>query len=161
TLMNERVSIGNSTAVPREQGAIGSAAGTWRQHPELRTHELHQRLLSLWAQAEVARLAGERLRQQIAAGPPRPQGPAAQLTFARLNQEISGFEVELLGAGGLGYDDWSMRREGSSDWSRGAGYRYLRAKGNSIEGGTSEIMRNIIAERVLRLPAEPRTDTNV
>ncbi len=161
TLMNERVSIGNATSVPREASAIGFAASTWRQHPELRTHELHQRLLSLWAQAEVARLAGERLRQQIAAGQPGPEGSAAKLTFARLNQEISGFEIDLLGAGGLAYDDWSMRRAGSSDWSRGAAYRYLRAKGNSIEGGTSEIMRNIIAERVLRLPAEPRSDTNV
>jgi alkylation response protein AidB-like acyl-CoA dehydrogenase len=57
------------------------------------------------------------------------------------------------------YDDWTMRRDASSDYARGAGYRFLRAKGNSIEGGTSEVMRNIIAERVLRLPAEPRTDT--
>jgi alkylation response protein AidB-like acyl-CoA dehydrogenase len=148
--------------VPRESGSsIGYAANAWRQHPELRTHELHQRLLSLWAQAEVARLAGERLRQQLAAGQPGPDGSAAKLTFARLNQEISGFEIELLGADGLTYDDWSMRRDGSSDYARGAGYRYLRAKGNSIEGGTSEILRNIIAERVLGLPAEPRTDTNV
>ena len=54
-----------------------------------------------------------------------------------------------------------MRRPGTSDWTRGAGYRYLRAKGNSIEGGTSEILRNIIGDRVLRLPPEPRTDTNV
>ena len=125
----------------------------------MRTHDLHQRLLSLWAQAEVARLAGERLRQQISAGEPGPEGSAAKLTFARLNQEVSAFEVEFLGADGLTYDDWTMRRDGSSDYDRGPGYRYLRAKGNSIEGGTSEIMRNIIAERVLRLPAEPRTDT--
>ena len=161
TLMNERVSIGNATSVPREQGSIGFVATTWRQRPELRTHELHQRLLNLWAQAEVARLAGERLRQQLAAGEPGPEGSAAKLTFARLNQEISALEVELLGADGLTYDDWSMRRTGSSDWTRGAGYRYLRAKGNSIEGGTSEILRNIIGDRVLRLPPEPRTDTNV
>jgi alkylation response protein AidB-like acyl-CoA dehydrogenase len=159
TLMNERVSIGNSTAIPRESGGIGFAATEWRQHPALRTHDLHQRLLSLWAQAEVARLAGERLRQQMAAGEPGPEGSAAKLTFARLNQEISAFEVEFLGADGLVYDDWTMRRDGSSDYARGAGYRFLRAKGNSIEGGTSEVMRNIIAERVLRLPAEPRTDT--
>jgi alkylation response protein AidB-like acyl-CoA dehydrogenase len=160
TLMNERVSIGNGSSVPRES-MIGYAAGAWRQRPELRTHELHQRLLSLWAQAEVARLAGQRLRQQIAAGEPGPEGSAAKLTFARLNQEISGFEIELLGGEGLTYDDWSMRRAGSSDWARNAAYRYLRAKGNSIEGGTSEVLRNIIAERVLRLPPEPRTDTNV
>jgi alkylation response protein AidB-like acyl-CoA dehydrogenase len=159
TLMNERVSIGNATSVPRETGVIGFAAATWRQRPELRTQELHQRLLALWAQAETARLAGERLRQQIAAGEPGPEGSAGKLTFARLNQEISGFEIELLGAEGLTYDDWTMRREGSSDYTRGAGYRFLRSKGNSIEGGTSEILRNIIAERVLRLPAEPRTDT--
>jgi alkylation response protein AidB-like acyl-CoA dehydrogenase len=161
TLMNERVSIGNATSVPRETGVIGFAAATWRQRPELRTQELHQRLLALWAQAETARLAGERLRQQIAAGEPGPEGSAGKLTFARLNQEISGFEIELLGAEGLTYDDWTMRREGSSDYARGAGYRFLRSKGNSIEGGTSEILRNIIAERVLRLPAEPRTDTTV
>jgi alkylation response protein AidB-like acyl-CoA dehydrogenase len=160
TLMNERVSIGNATSTPRES-LTGYVASAWRQQPELRTHELHQRLLSLWAQAEVARLAGERLRQQIAAGEPGPEGSAAKLTFARLNQEISGFEIELLGAGGLTYDDWSMRRSGSSDWTRNAAYRYLRAKGNSIEGGTSEVLRNIIAERVLGLPAEPRTDTKV
>jgi hypothetical protein len=55
-----------------------------------------------------------------------------------------------------------MRRPSIVDWrQRSPGYRYLRAKGNSIEGGTSEILANIIAERVLGLPAEPRTDTTV
>jgi alkylation response protein AidB-like acyl-CoA dehydrogenase len=161
TLMNERVSIGNATSVPRETGTIGFAATTWRQRPELRTHDLHQRLLALWAQAEVARLAGERLRQQLTAGQPGPEGSAGKLTFARLNQDITGFELELLAADGLTYDDWTMHRDTSSDYSRGAGYRFLRSKGNSIEGGTSEIMRNIIAERVLGLPAEPRTDTKL
>jgi alkylation response protein AidB-like acyl-CoA dehydrogenase len=161
TLMNERVSIGSGRSVAREESLIGYAAASWRNHPERRTHELHQRLLRLWAEAEVARLAGERLRQQLAAGEPGPEGSAAKLTMARLNQEITGFEVEFAGSDGLRYDDWSMRREGSSDYARGPGYRYLRSKGNSIEGGTSEILRNIIAERVLGLPAEPRADKGV
>jgi alkylation response protein AidB-like acyl-CoA dehydrogenase len=161
TLMNERVSIGGGV-VPREGGMIGPAAAAWRAHPERRTAGLHDRMLRLWADAEVARLAGARLRQQLAAGQPGPEGSAAKLVFARLNQEISGFEVELAGPEGLRYDDWTMRRpESVSFYGRGPGYRYLRSRGNSIEGGTSEILRNIIAERVLGLPPEIRVDSGV
>jgi alkylation response protein AidB-like acyl-CoA dehydrogenase len=162
TLMSERVNIGASRAAPREASMIGPAAATWRSRPELRTPGLHDRLLRLWTEADVARLAGARLRQMLAAGQPGPEGSAAKLVFARLNQEISGFEVELSGTDGLRYDDWSMRRpEHSNFYGRGPGYRYLRARGNSIEGGTSEILRNIIAERVLGLPPEPRVDKDV
>ena len=161
TLMNERVAIGGY-AMPREGGMIGGAARAWREHPEQRTPGLHDRLLRLWAEAEIARLAGLRMRQQLAAGHPGPEGSAAKIVFARLNQEISGFEVELAGADGLRYDDWTMRLPAHADFfGRGPGYRYLRAKGNSIEGGTSEILRNIIAERVLGLPPEPRVDKDV
>ncbi|RKT02748.1 alkylation response protein AidB-like acyl-CoA dehydrogenase [Streptomyces sp. 3211.6] len=158
TLMNERVSIGGMR-LPREGGMIAPVAAAWRERPGLRTHALHQRLLGLWVEAEVARLTGERLRQQLAAGQPGPEGSGMKLTFARLNQEISGLEVELLGEEGLVYEDWTMRRPETVDFTgRDAGYRYLRAKGNSIEGGTSEILLNIVAERVLGLPAEPRDD---
>ena len=161
TLMNERVAIGGG-ALPREGGMVGMVTAIWREHPELRTPGLHDRLVRLWAEAEVARLSGERLRQLLAAGQPGPEGSAAKVVFARLNQELSALELELSGADGLRYDDWSLRRpETVSFLTRGAGYRYLRARGNSIEGGTSEILRNIIAERVLGLPAEPRADTRV
>ncbi|KOX48638.1 acyl-CoA dehydrogenase [Streptomyces sp. NRRL F-7442] len=161
TLNNERVAIGG-TPVPREGGMIGKVAATWRERPELRTHDLHQRLLGLWVEAEVARLTGVRLRQQLAAGQPGPEGAGMKLGFARLNQEISGLEVELLGEEGLLYDDWTLRRPELVDFTgRDAGYRYLRSKGNSIEGGTSEVLLNIVAERVLGLPAEPRTDKDV
>jgi len=161
TLMNERVAIGSRPA-PRDGGMSGVVAQTWRDHPENHTPETHDRLLDLWTQAEALRLAGIRLRQQLAVGSPGPEGSAMKLAFARLAQQLSGLEVELLGEDGLRYDDWTLRRPDMVDFTgREPGYRYLRAKGNSIEGGTSEVLRNIIAERVLGLPTEPRTDTKV
>ena len=102
------------------------------------------------------------LRQKLAAGAPGPEGSAMKLTFARLAQELSGLEVEMLGEVGLRYGDWAMVRPDFVEFTgRDAGYRYLRAKGNSIEGGTSEILRNIIAERVLGLRSEIRVDKDV
>ncbi|GAA3965991.1 acyl-CoA dehydrogenase [Thermobifida alba] len=161
TLMNERVSIGGRPE-PREGGLVGIVSDLWRTRPELRTRGLHEELLRLWVAAEAARLTKERLRQQMAVGQPGPEGSAAKLSFAELNQRLSGLELELLGAEGLTYDDWTFRRPERPDLlGRGAGFRYLRSRGNSIEGGTSEILRTIIAERVLGLPAEPRVDKDV
>ncbi|WP_433469600.1 acyl-CoA dehydrogenase family protein [Spirillospora sp. CA-128828] len=161
TLMNERVAIGGNAA-PRESGMIGVVAALWRDRPELRTPGLHDALLRAWVETEAARLTGARLRQQLTAGQPGPEGSGAKLAFAKLNQEVSGLELELLGEDGLRYDDWTMRRPSEVDFTRRSpGYRYLRAKGNSIEGGTSEILRNIIAERVLGLPGEIRVDKDV
>ncbi|MFI6906503.1 acyl-CoA dehydrogenase family protein [Nonomuraea sp. NPDC050394] len=159
TLMNERVAIGG-TPGRRGGGMIGVVSDTWRSSPGLRTPELHQRLLKLWVESEVTRLSAVRLREQLAAGQPGPEGSGMKLSFAKLNQELTGLDLEL--RRDLGYDDWSFRRSEDVDMlGRGPGYRYLRAKGNSIEGGTSEILRNIVSERVLGLPSEPRIDKDV
>ena len=162
TLNSERVAIGGG-ATARESGMIGVVADTWRRsRPERRTPELHDRLLSLWVESDLARLTGLRLRQKLAAGQLGPEGAAMKLSFARINQQLSGLELELLGEDGLRYSDWTMARPEEVDMTgRDAGYRYLRARGNSIEGGTSEILRSLVAERVLGLPREPRVDGNV
>ncbi|MDG4769864.1 acyl-CoA dehydrogenase family protein [Solwaraspora sp. WMMD792] len=158
TLMNERVAIGGRP-LAREGGMIGVLTDVWRRHPEVRRTGPHQDLLRLWVRAEAARLTALRLRQQLVAGQPGPEGSAVKLSFAELNQLISGLEIEVSGAAGLRHDDWTMRRPEEPDLlGRTATYRYLRARGNSIEGGTSEILRNVIAERVLGLPSEPRVD---
>ena len=141
---------------------IGVLTREWRSRPELRTHAMHDALLQGWVASEAARLAGLRLTQQLAVGHPGPEGSASKIVYARLMQQLSGLELELLGEDGLRHDDWTMRRAEVVDFvSRSPGYRYLRAKGNSIEGGTSEILRNIIAERVLGLPSEMRVDKDV
>jgi alkylation response protein AidB-like acyl-CoA dehydrogenase len=160
TLNNERVAIGSGAG--REAGMIGKVAATWRERPELHTPELQDRLLKLWVDAEAARITGRQLAQKLASGQPGPEGSMMKLLFARVAQQLSGLEVELLGEDGLRFEDgqgWTMVRPERVEFTgRDAGYRYLRAKGNSIEGGTSEIIRNIVSERVLGLPAEHRTD---
>jgi alkylation response protein AidB-like acyl-CoA dehydrogenase len=161
TLNNERVAIGGGP-VPRESGMVGVVAKSWRANPARRRPDLHGRLMELWVESEAARLTGQRLRQKLAVGQPGPEGAAMKLSFARLAQRLSGLELELLGEEGLRYDDWTLRRPLEVDFlGRGPGYRYLRAKGNSIEGGTSEILLNIVAERVLGLPPEHRVDRDV
>jgi alkylation response protein AidB-like acyl-CoA dehydrogenase len=161
TLNSERVAIGGGGS-GRESGMVGVLAKTWREHPERRGAGQHDRLMRLWVDNEVARMTGQRLRQKLAAGEPGPEGSAMKLTFARIAQEASGMELELLGDEGLRASDWTMKRPQHVDFTgRDAVYRYLRAKGNSIEGGTSEILRNVISERVLGLPSEPRVDTGI
>ncbi|GAA0630374.1 acyl-CoA dehydrogenase family protein [Sporichthya brevicatena] len=160
TLMNERVQYTSGPA-PRGSGPIGCVVEAWRAHPEQRTAGLQTRLLELWVDAEVARLAAARLGQQIAAGQPGPEGSAAKLEYARLNQAISSLELDLLGDDGLRYADYTTRMPVMEpEETKEPGWRYLRSRANSIEGGTSEILRNIVAERVLGLPAEPRADKN-
>ncbi|WP_204803529.1 acyl-CoA dehydrogenase family protein [Mycobacterium riyadhense] len=162
TLNNERVAIGSRSGVPREGGHIGKVTEAWRTDPALRNPAMHDQMMRLWVEAEVLRLSGERLRQRAASGQPGPEGAGMKVAFARLAQQISGFEIELHPETGLHYDDWTLRRPETVDLvGREPGYRYLRARGNSIEGGTSEILRNTISERILGLPGEHRVDKTV
>ncbi|HTM84275.1 MAG TPA: acyl-CoA dehydrogenase family protein [Mycobacterium sp.] len=162
TLNSERLAIGSILGSEREGPIVAKVADAWRNEPDLRNPAMHDELMRLWVDAEVARLTGERLRQQLSIGQLGPEGAGLKITFARLAQAISGFGVELHGESGLRYDEWTMRRTERVDFTaRGPGYRYLRAKGTSIEGGTSEILRNTIAERILGLPGEHRVDKDV
>lgn len=162
TLNNERVAAGSVSGTAREDGMIGSVVEAWRADPSLRNPAMHDELMRLWVEAEVVRLAGERLRQRLTAGQPGPEGAGLKLTFARLAQAISGFDVQLHNESGLRYDDWTMRRPERVDFTgREPTYRYLHARGFSIGGGTSEILRNTIAERILGLPSEHRVDKDI
>jgi alkylation response protein AidB-like acyl-CoA dehydrogenase len=162
TLNNERVAIGSMAGGTREGGIIGKVTDAWRAQPQLRNRAMHDELMRLWVDAEVIRLTALRLRQRMAVGQPGPEGAGMKVAFARLAQAVSGFEIELHPEEGLQYDDWTMRQpEGVDFTGREPGYRYLRAKGNSIEGGTSEILRNTIAERILSLPPEHRVDKDI
>ena len=160
TLNGERVSIGSGA--PREGGMIGVVASAWRSSTKYRSPVLRDELIRHWVDAEVQRTSGTLLNQKLAAGRPGPEGSGAKVSFARTAQALSDLDLRMRGVDGLRYDSWEDRRPAEySMTGRNPVYRYLRAKGNSIEGGTTEIILNIIAEKVLGLPGEHRTDKDV
>ena len=160
TLMNERVSIGGSVA-PRGSGFIGLAVQLWHKHPDAGP-VLRDRLMQLWIEAETLRLTSIRAAQGSRAGTPGPEGSTSKLHFAELNKRIIELCVDLLGAEGMLYDSYEMQRPVDAGGLGGGPQKlFLRSRANSIEGGTSEIMRNILGERVLGLPGEPRADKGV
>ena len=85
----------------------------------------------------------------------------AKLEFAEFNKLLYSFCIDLMGAAGLVGFDYTFRRPTELDAtgsSMGLQHAFLRVRANSIEGGTSEILRNILGEQVLGLPGEPRVD---
>ena len=161
TLMNERVAIG-TTQLPRGGGAIADTVAVWEEMGHTDPY-LRDELMKLWCEAEALRLTGIRADQMRTRGTPGPEGSTAKLYWADLNKRISAFTVNLMGAQGLllpgGYEFLAPAEAGTARFSRQKSF--LRARANSIEGGTSEIMKNILGERVLGLPGEPRVDKDL
>ncbi len=163
TLMNERVSIGG-TVPARGSGLIGDALAIWRERwggrHDAYALALRSDLMAAWVRNEVGRLTNWRASDLRRAGTPGPEGSVAKLAFAEENQRTSELCVDLLGAQGMLYGSaYPLVRPVESAMTGGdARKAFLRMRANSIEGGTSEVMRNIIGERVLGLPGEPRVD---
>jgi alkylation response protein AidB-like acyl-CoA dehydrogenase len=161
TLMNERVAIGN-TQLPRGGGAIADAVAVWGEKGYTDEY-LRDELMKLWCEAEALRLTSMRAEQSRVVGTPGPEGATSKLYWADLNQRISEFTVDLMGADGMlfpdGYKYLRPEEAGTARLTRQKSF--LRARANSIEGGTSEIMKNILGERVLGLPGEPRVDKDL
>jgi len=157
TLMNERVFIGGDVP-PRGSGLIGEAVKIWKER-KLDNPAHRDELMKLWIRADVVRLTNERARQMRTVGAPGPEGSTGKLASAELNKDITDFAVTLMGADGLLYGSYEMRRPepGQDNYSE-MPRMFLRMRANSIEGGTSEIMRNILGERVLGLPGDIRVD---
>jgi len=180
TLMNERTSIGGGTATPeRGSGAIAEAVRLWREevagrHPaDRRGTDRHparsnaaglDRLMQLWCETEALRLTNIRASQNRKAGNPGPEGSIAKLMFAEVNKRVYDFCIDLLGPAGLVGYDYEMKRAESLGLTGPAGSArkmFVRSRANSIEGGTSEIQRNILGERVLGLPGDVRVDKDL
>ncbi|MCE2763180.1 MAG: acyl-CoA dehydrogenase family protein [Ilumatobacteraceae bacterium] len=162
TLMNERVSIGG--AIPAKgSGPIRDALKVWKDLPaDRRDPATRDELMSLWVRAELLRLTNIRASQNRKMGDPGPEGSIAKLAMAELNKDIYSFAVSLLGADGMLFPSGYQKiRPEQAMGLENPQKAFLRSRANSIEGGTSEVMRNILGERVLGLPGDVRVDRDV
>jgi alkylation response protein AidB-like acyl-CoA dehydrogenase len=139
TLMNERAGLGFFLQVRLRQLLDGVFAEA-QARGLLEDPVVADRLGELHLKAEIIRLTAYRgLTATEKYGQPGPEGSLTKWMWSEANQQLTQFAADLLGAEAL---------QSGSRWA----YELLRARGNSIEGGTTEILKNIVAERVLGLP---------
>ena len=150
-LMFERVSIG-----------AGGGALNARRSPELaalaraldRASDpvIRQGLADLHIREEIKEYIGQRIRSSVATGRvPGPEGSIAKLNGAVLARRTRDLAMSIIGTAGQAWDDRDPSSEVAARWSSFC----ISAAGVSIAGGTDEVQRNIIGERVLGLPREP------
>jgi alkylation response protein AidB-like acyl-CoA dehydrogenase len=139
TLMHERAGIGAASAISVKI-ALGQLVELAKERGVADDPIVRQRIAQLEIEAEALRLNAWRgLTQIMRHGVPGPEGSLPKLQWASVNQGLTELAMEIRGDDGLLRD---------SEWT----YRFLRARANSIEGGTTEILKNVVAERVLGLP---------
>ena len=139
TLMHERAGLGAASAISVRR-ELDELIELINKRGLADDPVIRQRVAELKIQVEALRLGSLRaLTQQMKVGIPGPEGSLAKWEWASANQAMTELAVDVLGPEALRPD---------SEWA----YRFLRARANSIEGGTTEVMKNIIAERVLGLP---------
>jgi alkylation response protein AidB-like acyl-CoA dehydrogenase len=139
TLMHERAGLGASSAAA-VRIALGELVELLQERGLADDPLVRQRVGQLYMEIEALRLNSWRgLTQTMKHGQPGPEGSLPKWQWAETNQALTELAADVLGDEGL---------LNGTPWT----YRLLRARGNSIEGGTTEILKNIIAERVLGLP---------
>jgi alkylation response protein AidB-like acyl-CoA dehydrogenase len=152
TLMHERATLSFSIIVAFElrlQALIElSRRSTLHGAPALNDAQVRQRLARLYTDVKTFKLNTMRQMATLGQGHlPGPEGSLLKLQWSELNQRLVELAFELEGPySSLAPDSIDAPFEGR--WQ----YEYLRARGNTIEAGTSEVQRNIVAERVLGLP---------
>ena len=163
TLMNERAAIGGGSAPGQVSGPATMLVNAYQaMDPSARTEAHLDQVMKLWVKAEALRFTNMRASQARHEGNPGPEGSVSKLMLAEVNKEILATVIDLEGASGMVDYDYTFRMpDETSVAGINTHHGFLRTRANSIEGGTSEIMRNILGEQVLGLPGEPRVDKEV
>ena len=146
-LMNERANLGSGIQVvfKRQLEALIARSRTVERNgrPASEDPLVRQKLAQAYLELEILRLNTNRALTSLSkSGVPGAEGSIQKLYWSEMNQRTQQYAQEILGPYG------QLKDFDKGMWE----YGYLRTRGNTIEAGTSEIQRNIIAERVLGLP---------
>jgi alkylation response protein AidB-like acyl-CoA dehydrogenase len=154
TLMNERHSIGGGAGGPDFKDLLRLAKQTtWNGRPALDDHAVRQQLARFYTRLKGLQYTSYRTQTALSRGQtPGPESSIGKLVGAPLRQEMATFALDLEGPAGASLDQSVAPQEAA--WQ----HSFLGAPGLRLAGGTDEILRNIIAERVLGLPPEIRAD---
>jgi alkylation response protein AidB-like acyl-CoA dehydrogenase len=162
TLMNERVSLSGAGSIGGD-AVGGSPVGRLLEKAKGTTDPLQrQQLAQAYIESRLIRLNNERAAaKRKSGGEAGPEGSITKLMQAEFNQRLQNLALELEGPAGVAWEGASLskaqrvRRGAQVDSDAVTAFGFLRAQANTIEGGTSDVMRNILGERVLGLPKEP------
>jgi alkylation response protein AidB-like acyl-CoA dehydrogenase len=153
TLMNERLAVGDAPG-PDSDDALQLARQVQIDgEPALRNPAVRERLADWYVKTQGLKFTKFRTMTALSRGQtPGPEASITKVVSATKLQEIATFGMDLMGMGGVLMDDASVPMQA---WFQEA---MLYSPGMRIAGGSDEILRNIIAERVLGLPADIRVD---
>jgi acyl-CoA dehydrogenase len=154
TLMNERASIGSGSGGVGVKDLLRLARSTdWEGRPALDDRSVRERIADFYVKTKGLEYTGYRTLTALSRGQtPGPESAIAKLVGAPLRQEMASFAMDLEGILGSLYDGEEAPDDAA--WQRS----WLASPGLRLAGGTDEILRNIVAERVLGLPGEIRVD---
>jgi acyl-CoA dehydrogenase len=156
TLMNERVAIGGGGGGGQFKKLLDLARRSRRQgRPAIEDGSVRARLADIYIAQKGIQYTGYRTLSALLSGAtPGPEGSIAKAIGAPLGQQTASFAMDLQGESGALLDESA---EDGGVWQQA----YLGSPGLRIAGGTDEVLRNIISERVLGLPPELRIDKTV
>jgi alkylation response protein AidB-like acyl-CoA dehydrogenase len=130
-----------------------------REHGLAGDAMVRQRLAALWSEERIRAWTNQRVASNLAAGQtPGPAASIGKVHQAGLNQRVQAAAVDLLGAHATAWDTGAVVPHDSDAYYESLPFEIsgmLRSRANTIEGGTTEVNKNILGERVLGLPREP------
>jgi alkylation response protein AidB-like acyl-CoA dehydrogenase len=162
TLMNERISLSGAGSIGGDAVGGSPVARLIDRHRGTTDPLARQQLAQAYIESRLIRLNNERAAaKRKSGGEAGPEGSITKLQQAEFNQRVQKLAIDLEGQAGIAWEGSNLSkaervgRTPQVDDDATVAFGFLRAQANTIEGGTSDVMRNILGERVLGLPKEP------